>query len=243
MSVQWQGFFTALNRALDALGGIPPTPTSPGVLAKAYKGNWSATDTYFPGDEVSSGGNLYRALLENLNVTPVNGTYWLLIGPLTIDWLANGGTYAKVLAAGLTSGVVNTTGLVNNAATYTAQQYTAGPVNVSGSGSVQSALVDSLVLPAQSVNCTLQIQVSFNAYLGSVAGSQYSSLSYGAASGNEIAVIGSSTAPVGQNLIYAFSYTANAAVTIDFNWGVNSPAGPNSATYSAIQWKAEFIKR
>jgi hypothetical protein len=117
MSAQWQGYFTALNRALNALGGIPPTPTSPSVLAEAYKGNWSSTTTYFPGDEVSSGGNVYRALLESLNVTPVNGTYWLLIGPLTMDWIANGGTYAKVLATGLTSGVVNTAGLTANAAT------------------------------------------------------------------------------------------------------------------------------
>lgn len=243
MHVQWQGYFTSLNRALDALGGVPPTPTSSSVLAAAYKGNWSAIVTYFPGDEVSFRGNLFRSLIETLNVTPINGADWLLIGPLTQDWLADGGTYARVKATGLTSGVVNTTGLTSNAATFTTQKFTAGPVNVSGSGSLQSALVDSFTLPVQTVNCTLQVEVSFNSSIGSVAGTQVNSLSYGAASGNEVDVLGSTANPVSQTLIYAFSYTANAVVTINFNWAVNSPAGPNSATYSNIQWKAEFIKR
>jgi hypothetical protein len=119
MSAQWQGYFTALNRALNALGGIPPTPTSTPVLAAAYKGAWISTTTYFPGDEISYGGNVFRALLENLNVTPANGAYWLLIGPLTLDWLANGGTYSKVLASRVSNGVpYNYQGAWNSAANY-----------------------------------------------------------------------------------------------------------------------------
>lgn len=86
---QWYSWLIQLTRAMNALGGVPPTPTSSGVMAKAYKGAWNATTTYYPGDESSNSGNLYRCLVENLNVTPVNGTYWLLIGPLSQDNLAN----------------------------------------------------------------------------------------------------------------------------------------------------------
>lgn len=116
MNVQWQGYFTALNRALNALGGIPPTPTSPAVLAAAYKGAWSGTVTYYPGDETSRSGNVYRALQENLNVAPVNGATWLLVGPLTMDWIANGGTYGKpkASAVGIAVGSGNITTVVGH---------------------------------------------------------------------------------------------------------------------------------
>ncbi|MGI0135092.1 MAG: hypothetical protein ACREBW_09070, partial [Candidatus Micrarchaeaceae archaeon] len=96
MSVPWSGWFTQIMRTLNALGGVPPTPTSPAVLATAYKGNWSDIVTYYPGDESSYTGNLYRAIEESLNVVPANGTYWLLIGPLTQDALIDGAQFVRL---------------------------------------------------------------------------------------------------------------------------------------------------
>ena len=92
MSVQWQGYFTALNRAMNALGGVPPTPTSTPVLSAAYKGVWNGITTYFPGDEVSYNGDFFRATQESLNVVPPNSSYWLLFTVNTPGIIANAAT-------------------------------------------------------------------------------------------------------------------------------------------------------
>lgn len=70
-----------------------------------YQGAWSAATAYAKGAEVSSGGNYYLAIAASTNQAPPNATYWQLLGPTTLDDVANGATYARTLAAYVAAGV------------------------------------------------------------------------------------------------------------------------------------------
>jgi len=140
--------------------------------------------------------------------------------------------------------LADTDNLAANAATVVGQRFTAGPVNVSGTGGIQSASVDSFTVPTQTVNCTLQVTVTFQEYETSVAGTQVSTVDNGVTSSNAIPLTGASSAnPSTDPITYQFAYTANTSTTLRLNWSVNSPGGPNSATYKNVQWRWEFIKR
>lgn len=138
MSVQWQGYFTTLNRAMNALGGVPATPTSTPVLALAWKGPWVSTTTYFPGDEVSYNGDFYRSILESLNVNPSNATFWLLY-------------------------TVNTPGIISNAATYTIVQNdnASGTIGPGVTGKQNLGVVVNPVSPAY--DCTAILTATIQA--------------------------------------------------------------------------------
>jgi hypothetical protein len=244
MHIQWQGYFTALNRALNALGGVPPTPTSPSVLATAYKGNWSGTTTYYPGDEVSNSGNLYRALQESLNVTPANGTYWLLIGPLTLDWIANGGTYAKVLSTGLTSGVVNTAGLVSSAATDIAY---ASTTNFTVGIRTNYAEAFSLTIGPYPQDTNLVFD-----FIGSVTGDSTNADAFLAYIGNSaggtivLPTVETGPIPVSSAFLVTFEWLvdlpANTTTTYVF-WVASSSSTITNMVLNSASFKAEAIKR
>jgi hypothetical protein len=88
----------------------------------SYKGAYSSSTIYNRGDEVESGGNYYLYINTSASSghTPPNATYWQLIGPTSLDQLADGGTYAKVLATYVSAGVPFTyKGAYSNTAAYT----------------------------------------------------------------------------------------------------------------------------
>jgi hypothetical protein len=57
-----------------------------------YLGAWVSTTTYVPGNVVTLGGNNYTCILNNLNQTPPNATYWVLgtVNPATGGVISQG---------------------------------------------------------------------------------------------------------------------------------------------------------
>ena len=256
MSVQWQGFFTSLTRALDALGGIPPTPTSPGVLAQAYKGNWSGTETYYPGDEVSSGGNIWRSLLESLNVTPASGAYWLLIGPLTLDWIAQGGTYGTVKQTGLSSGVVTTQGLVSGAAcdvisssvSNVAIGYSASGPYITDLTSVSvgpypfaTTLIVTILGTIEDKDATNNTYVLFPVYAGAGHTVDIFYTGIGTSGGDPLVYIAASQSQ-SFSAETEYALAANTSVTFQASAETNNAKTPSTVA-DAIKLKVEVIKR
>jgi hypothetical protein len=84
----------------------------------AFEGAWSSTTAYSPGAEVTYGGNFWICVTANTNSAPtVTNSNWQVAGPTNLDAIADGTIYARTLAAGLTSGMVNTNGIVSDAVT------------------------------------------------------------------------------------------------------------------------------
>lgn len=57
-----------------------------------WQGPWSGATQYFVNDAVSIGGRSYIAILDNLNQTPPNASYWDLLADRGIDGTAGAGT-------------------------------------------------------------------------------------------------------------------------------------------------------
>lgn len=116
-----------------------PTNTNWGLVGTSalLLGAWSNSVAYVQGNQVSSGGNIYACILANTNEAVTNTTYWTLLGPLSLDNIANGSTYSKTLASGITSGVVST--VVGSGGTGTPA--TAGS-GVAGAGTNVIAVLD-----------------------------------------------------------------------------------------------------
>jgi hypothetical protein len=80
-------------------------PTGIGAVPHGYQGAWSSATAYVVGDEVLLGGLIYECVLANTNHTPPNATYWLSLGPVNLDAVPDGSTYARVKSAALTNGI------------------------------------------------------------------------------------------------------------------------------------------
>lgn len=130
-----------------------------------------------------------------------------------------------------------------NAATAVGQRFLAGPVSVSGTGAIQSATVDSFTMPVVNTDCTLQVIVSYAVNEINIAGTQNTNVFNGTTASNNVPLQGTATNPVSQSITYQFAYTAGLGITLALDWGVTGPGGPNSASYSNIQWRYEFVKR
>jgi hypothetical protein len=68
---------------------------------------YNGSTAYFVNNQVTYGGNVYTCILATTGNLPTNATYWTLIGPATLDDVADGTTYQRVLATALTSGAIN----------------------------------------------------------------------------------------------------------------------------------------
>src|SRR6185312_3471392 len=75
------------------------------LIVVNFQGPWSSTVTYSSGQEVSFGGNVWVALSDNTGSTPAIGNpFWELVGPQTLDNVADGATYGRVNNGALASG-------------------------------------------------------------------------------------------------------------------------------------------
>ncbi|MGH9437518.1 MAG: hypothetical protein ACRD22_06370 [Terriglobia bacterium] len=71
-----------------------------------YTGAWSSSTNYVTGAEVTYQGNYWVCTQSNTNQAPVqSSSYWTLAGPASMDNIANGQTYVKILASHARSGV------------------------------------------------------------------------------------------------------------------------------------------
>jgi fibronectin type 3 domain-containing protein len=79
-------------------------------VPNTYRGAWVASASYLVGDEVAypstAAGNYYVCTVANSAAT-WTAADWQLVGPATVDVVADGTTYARTKAAGLTNGGVN----------------------------------------------------------------------------------------------------------------------------------------
>jgi hypothetical protein len=133
-------------------------------------------------------------------------------------------------------------------ATFVDHDYTAGPVSVSGSGAIQGQAVRTYNPGAQKKNATLIVTATFQGYSQNVAGTQRSYLTYyngttTVASDKKPILSGSSTNQNNPTIQWQFDYIAGESPDVSLLWGVDSPSGPNSATYSDIDIQVEFIFR
>lgn len=96
----------------DNLDEVPDGSTYARTLAAyissgvpyTYRGAYSGSTAYKVGDETTSGGNYYICTVANTGSTPPSAD-WTLLGPVTLDDLANGSTYARPLSGYLVNGV------------------------------------------------------------------------------------------------------------------------------------------
>jgi hypothetical protein len=67
-----------------------------------FTGAWSSTTTYTANMVVAYQGNLYQAVQASTNQTPSpsSSTYWQITGPATLDNLADGADFIRVLSYG-----------------------------------------------------------------------------------------------------------------------------------------------
>src|SRR6185312_15934365 len=98
---KWQS--TALT--LDAIADSPTYAKVPieqfdsngNLIVVNFQGPWDSSTTYSDGQEVSYGGNVWVATTTNTNSTPAAANpFWQLVGPQTLDNVADGTSYAKV---------------------------------------------------------------------------------------------------------------------------------------------------
>lgn len=138
---------------------------------------------------------------------------------------------------------VGTPNIGEEAATSLAQQFEAGPFNLSGTGPIQGGDVTDFSPPVQPQDAILQVTVSWDVDVTSVAGSQVTRIWSETDTGDEF----SDELPVNdltsRMASYQFSYVGGDNVTLHFQWGVNSPGGPNAATFTNVNFTVEFIKR
>jgi hypothetical protein len=88
----------ALPGASSLVNGVPYT----------LQGAWSALTHYLQGQHVTNLGNVWLALQNSTNVAPgSNSSIWQLLGPASLDNVADGSTYARPLGSALTSGQVD----------------------------------------------------------------------------------------------------------------------------------------
>lgn len=108
-------FWVQLSQSIPNLDGIA-NGTTYGKTLLAYlaqgrpfnfRGTFDPSVVYFQSDEVLWTGNyyLYTNPISGSGNVPTNTTYWTLVGPTTLDQLANGSTYGKVQLARLSNGV------------------------------------------------------------------------------------------------------------------------------------------
>lgn len=108
-------YWVQLSQTIPNLDGIA-NGTTYGKTLLAYlaagrpfnfRGPWDAATVYFQSDEVLWTGNyyLYTNPASSSGNAPSNTTYWTIVGPTTLDQLANGTTYGKVQLARLSNGV------------------------------------------------------------------------------------------------------------------------------------------
>lgn len=167
------------------------------------------------------------------------------------------GVWTDLLTADYTSGTSNTDVFQSDGpdsainwpgATFVDHDYTAGPVSVSGTGGIQGQTVRTFNPGAQKKNATLIVTATFQGYAQNVAGTQRSYLTYyngttTVASDKKPILSGTSGNQNNPTIQWQFDYVAGESPDISLQWGVDSPGGPNSATYSDIDIQAEFIFR
>jgi hypothetical protein len=94
---------TVANGATDG-GTIGFNITYPdGTLApslNSFVGTWNSTTTYQVGQTVIVNGNQYIATAGNTNQEPPNASYWQLVGPMSMDYLKDGGARFAVTNGG-----------------------------------------------------------------------------------------------------------------------------------------------
>ncbi len=74
----------------------------------SYTGAYNGSTTYSPSQECDSGGNIWYCLVGCTGSTPAIGnSNWLIMGPASMDAVAEGSTYGKVALTSLTSGNVD----------------------------------------------------------------------------------------------------------------------------------------
>jgi hypothetical protein len=92
------GFWVALN---TTTGNAPSTSSSHWTLLGASSvltGTWGSGASYVPNMQVvyPAGGNMWTCLVANVNKQPdINPTYWQLVGPSDLDFIADGTIYIK----------------------------------------------------------------------------------------------------------------------------------------------------
>lgn len=97
----------------SGIDGIPNGATYSKVLgayvangvAYNYQGAYSHTTAYVQGAEVASGGNYYLAIAATTGNDPPNASFWQLLGPTTLDHVADGATYSRILASYVAAGI------------------------------------------------------------------------------------------------------------------------------------------
>ena len=67
----------------------------------SYKGLYSGTTTYNPGDEVNSNNNYYLCTALTTGNAPPNASFWQTLGPATLDALSDGSTYQRMPTANM----------------------------------------------------------------------------------------------------------------------------------------------
>jgi hypothetical protein len=67
---------------------------------------YASGTTYYVNNQVTYNGNVYTALGTTTGNLPTNATYWVLVGPATLDAVANGTNYLKGTAAAAPEGII-----------------------------------------------------------------------------------------------------------------------------------------
>ncbi|MGH9300265.1 MAG: phage tail protein [Acidimicrobiales bacterium] len=133
----WSAYTTPLAATGGSIDYTPDGSTYSRVLAGYvaqgvaynYKGAYNSGIVYLKGAEVSYNGNYYLCLSQTTaGIAPTNTSYWQLLGPISLDNLTDGTSFARVIAPGLSAGKLIQPGIVQGAtsasATYSA--YTTG---------------------------------------------------------------------------------------------------------------------
>jgi hypothetical protein len=104
-------------------------------------GAWNSGTAYVQGNEVTFSGNVYQCILANTNQTPPNVTYWLLIGPASLDNVPDGTTRFAATGSTLsyvpTSNPLTASAGVSNATitvlSFTMRTSSKGDISITGS--------------------------------------------------------------------------------------------------------------
>lgn len=145
---------------------------------------------------------------------------------------------------------IGTTDTDEGAFTIVESQFEPGPVSMSGTGPFFPGEIFAFDCTPQNVDCKLVVTISYNQSLGNISGTQRCRAYFYNGTTNTLSadmpiVINDGANPSRSVLQGVFDYTANDDARVGLFWSVTpvgSPA-PNSADFTDIMVKAEFIKR